>query len=317
MGKHIVSIGDLVLDITMPVALPIRPGNHQDTSVRKVEPGGAANFMIAARHMGLDVSAAGTVGVDAFGKLILDALRDEGVDTSHIVTVTGSTSTLVFALTDQASGEHTFVGHYGEGPEVPYPRKLDKRIARSDALFVSGYSLFEERVLPMALQAVEQAVAQKVPIYLDAGPYLEMVPPDQVRWIIERVTVIMMTEEEVPSASGGLSGEEAYTRLLDQGPGILVVKQGPAGCTIVTPEGVRQVPGFNVPVVDTVGAGDCFDAAFIAGLLSGLDLWACGRLANAMGAVAVQKIGAGRSAPTCAEVLAVLREAGEEIDFRC
>jgi sugar/nucleoside kinase (ribokinase family) len=317
MAFHVVSIGDLVLDIVLPVTLPVRPAGHQDVPLRRVEPGGAANFMIAARHLGLNVSAGGTVGADAFGVQILEPLRAEGVDTAHVVTTPGSTSTLVVVLTDQQTGEHTFIGHYGEGPEVPYPAGLDRRIAQANAVFIQGYTLAEKRVVPMALRAIEQAAANRVPVYLDVGPLMAQVSPDQIDWVVARTSLILMTKDEVPLISGGLHGQRAYTRLLDRGVDTLVIKQGPAGCAVVTCNWLDDVPGFRVPVVDTVGAGDCFDAAFVAGLLNGLTLWECGRLANAMGAVAVQKVGAGRNAPTCAEVMALLNQAGDRIQFKC
>jgi sugar/nucleoside kinase (ribokinase family) len=86
---------------------------------------------------------------------------------------------------------------------------------------------------------------------------------------------------------------------------------------VITQDRLERVPGFQVSVVDSVGAGDCFDAAFLAGYLNGLSLWECGRLANAMRAAAVGKVGAGRNTPTCDDVMTVLRQAGDRIDFPC
>jgi len=317
MSKHILSEGDLVLDITLPVSLPVHPAAHQDAPTREVEPGGAANFMIAAHHMGLHVTAAGTVGADSIGDLILAPLDQAGIDTRFVVRVPGSTSTMVIVLTDQKTGQHAFLGQYGTGDAVPYPDTLDTCISQVDAVFIQGYTLSEKRIVPMAHRALRQAVASQIPIYLDVGPFMAHVPPEEIAWVVSQSTVVLTTEDEVPLVSGGRTGQEAYAQLLSQGPQLLVIKQGPQGCTLVTNDWSAQVPGFPVQVVDTVGAGDCFDGAFTAALLSGLDLWQCGRLANAMGAMAVQKVGAGRNAPTCAEVMNLLHQAGERIDFSC
>jgi ribokinase len=317
MSKHIVSMGDLVLDVILPVRLPVLPGQHQDPGTRRVEPGGAGNVMIAARRMGLNVSAAGTVGADVFGRAILDALQAERIDTTHVAYVPGSTSTLVIVLTDQATGEHTFVGDYGQGSEVPYPAGLDATIASADALFVQGYTLAEARVVPMARSAIGHAIMSEVPIILDVGPFMAHVSAADRAWVVEHTALLLMTEDEMPLVSQGRSGPDAYDSLLAQGPRTLVIKQGAAGCTLVTRDRLERVPGFQMPVVDTVGAGDCFDAAFLAGYLNELSLWECGRLANAMGAAAVGKMGAGRNTPTCDEVMALLRQAGDRIDFPC
>jgi sugar/nucleoside kinase (ribokinase family) len=127
----------------------------------------------------------------------------------------------------------------------------------------------------------------------------------------------MMTEDEVPLAAKGLTGDPAYDYLLGLGPQMLVVKQGGAGCLIVRGDGREQVAGFSVPVVDTVGAGDCFDAAFIYGRLQGWDWRQSAVLGNAAGGAAVQKAGAGRNVPACADVQAVLRDAGVTIELVC
>lgn len=317
MGTHVISLGDLVLDVILPTTLPVQPGAHQEPTYRRVEPGGAGNFMIAARRMGLRVSAAGTVGADPFGAEIRAALAAEDIDISLVNIVPDSTSTLVIVLTDSASGAHTFIGHYGEGPEAPYPDGLDERLANANVLYVQGYTFAERRIVPLAFRAMERAEAAKVPVYLDVGPFMAEVSPEHIPWIVQRAAVLLMTEDEVPLAAGGRAGRAAYDYLLEQGPHTLIVKQGAAGCSIITGDLWDRVPGYPSQVVDTVGAGDCFDAAFLAGRLRGLSLTDSARLANAMGAAVVARAGAGRNAPHCADVLAVLAAAGEEIEFSC
>jgi sugar/nucleoside kinase (ribokinase family) len=66
------------------------------------------------------------------------------------------------------------------------------------------------------------------------------------------------------------------------------VKTGPRGCVV----NGREIPGFVVDAVDTTGAGDCFAGAFLAGIHHGLSPEECGRLANAVGAMNVQHLGA-------------------------
>src|SRR5690606_41789574 len=102
-----------------------------------------------------------------------------------------------------------------------------------------------------------------------------------------------------------------------RGQATLCVRQRGAGCVIVTADGQTRVPGYRAEVVDTLGAGDCFAGAFLAGRLNGLGLVDAAKLANAMGAATVQKAGAGSNAPTCAEVMDILARAGERLDFPC
>ena len=314
MAGHVVSVGDLVLDVVLPVTLPVVGGQHQEPAFRRVEPGGAANFLFAARHMGLQVTAAGAVGADVFGQLILDALRDAGIDTMHIVAVPGSTSTLVIALADPASGQHAFIGHYGSGPDVPYPDGLDAALSNADALFVMGYTFAEKRIVPLALRW--NRPKRRLPVYLDVGR----------SWRPFRRTggAHHRAGRRDPDDRGrGRAGVRGRHRRRSVRPpagarsATLIVKQGASGCVIVTPDGQTRVPGYPAEVVDTIGAGDCFAGAFLAGRLNGLDLVDAAKLANAMGAATVQKAGAGSNAPTCAEVMDILARAGERLDFPC
>lgn len=317
MTGRVVSVGDLVLDLILPVSLPVLPAKHQHVEFLRVEPGGAANLMLAARNLGLEVAAVGSVGDDLFGRQMVSTLQDAGIETSGIALTPGAQSSAVLVLTDQQSGEHVFVGHYSEGPAATFTDAMEMAIALAGAVFVAGYTLSEKRTLALTTTAVERARALNIPVYFDAGPMMAMAAPEQVTWALAHSDVLLMTEEEVPLMSGGATDDEAYARLLQAGPRVLVVKHGPGGCMVVTETAREQVEGFPVEVVDTVGAGDCFAAAFIAGQLASLSLRDSAVLANAMGAATVQKVGAGRNAPTCAEVAAVLRRFKVENPFLC
>ncbi len=318
MGKHLVTIGDLVLDIIMPVTFPIRGAAHQNLTERRIEPGGAANTIIAARRLGLDVSVAGPVGNDALGPQILQPLRESGADLSYVHAMPGSISTLVITLTDRTCDEHVFIGHCGSGPEIPYPDGLDACIAQADAIFLSGYTLVEQRAVPLMLRALDQAVSTNTPVYMDVGPSLQIADQAHIQHALQNTYMLFLTADEAELVTAGRTGPESYAEILTLGPTHAVIKRGPQGCMIVTADWWLEIPAFEVDqIVDSVGAGDVFDAAFIAGMLNGLPMRDCALLANATGAASVYKMGCGTNAPTCAEVMAVLEKAGKTINFSC
>ncbi len=318
MGKRVVTVGDLVLDIILPVKLPLRPARHEDASRRNVQPGGVANFALAAVNFGLEVSMAGVVGTDAFAPLVLDPMRERGIDLTHVVTVPDSTTTLVVVLTDKEEDKHVFVGQYGQGDDPPYPEGLDATIDAADALFIEGYTLAEKRVVPMAIRALERAYERGVPIFLDGGPFLQYADPEQVSWVLERTHLLFLAEDEEPYAAKGKKGPDAFATLLTMGPKFVIAKRGARGSMVVTPDWWLDIPAYSVErVVDSVGAGDTFDAVFMAAFLNGMELHDCAKLANAAGALIVQRVGGGVTAPTCEETLALMKAAGEEVDFSC
>jgi sugar/nucleoside kinase (ribokinase family) len=123
------------------------------------------------------------------------------------------------------------------------------------------------------------------------------------------------TEDELPLIAGGRTEQAAYDFLLGEGIQLIVIKRGAQGCRIITVDSRVDIPAFPVTVRDLVGAGDCFNAAFIYGMLHGLSLVEAATLANAAGGAKVQKLGSGRAMPTRSEVAAVLESSGTTLQF--
>lgn len=312
MSKRILSVGDLVFDLILPVSLPVTVGHDQMITGLRYEPGGAGNFIMAARNLGADVSAAGAVGGDVFGLAMIDMMRDAGVDVAHVDAAPGTTSTLVMVLSDDTRGEQVYVGQYGDGPPVPMSDALHVHINTVDGVYLFGYSFAEARTTAMSHSVLKAAQAAGKQTYFDVGPFLGQVPPGDIQQIVAGVDVLFATADELTFVTDHTEAA-AHVDLLALGPSVLVIKRDKDGCTIVTAAGAADYPAYPANVVDTVGAGDCFGAAFVWAHLHGYPLAQCAKIANAMGAAAVQRAGAGRSAPTRAELEAILQQAGEAI----
>jgi sugar/nucleoside kinase (ribokinase family) len=96
----------------------------------------------------------------------------------------------------------------------------------------------------------------------------------------------------------------------------VVVKKGAAGCRVLRGRDERvDVPGLTVTVRDTTAAGDCFDAGYLLAYLKGWPPVDCARLANCMGAAAVQKLGGGRNVPALQEVRRMISQMGGGIEI--
>lgn len=78
----------------------------------------------------------------------------------------------------------------------------------------------------------------------------------------------------------------------------VVVKLGARGCYVDGDEWKGVVPAFPVRAIDTTGAGDVFDAAFLYGWRAGWDLQTCARFANVMAAASTRAYGATAALPT-------------------
>ncbi|MBI3961011.1 MAG: hypothetical protein HY328_19535 [Chloroflexi bacterium] len=296
----VLAIGDLVVDFVVEIDhFPVEAGRFQIDHGHVLEPGGACNLLIAAARIGLKSAALSRVGDDLHGHFLLDVLVQDGVDVSAVEV--SSEKRTVVVLTLVAGGQHTFIGGMSASPDLTIPPRWREMIRHSRALFVEGYA-FAELSPGMVSDAIAAARAAGTPIFFDPGPEVHNLGDERLALALCASRVVLLTAEEAALAAGIDDPVQAARRLLRFGPQWVVVKQGAAGCTVCTADGCAQVPGFAVSVQDSSGAGDSFDAGIIYGYLHGWSPERTGRLANAIGAVTVSKLGAGRQVATRVEV---------------
>lgn len=317
---NIVAVGDLTVDLVMPVPLPVEAGTSIEVPWHVVEPGGASNFLIAGRRIGakdVNVFATGPLGDDLYGREVLEILQRERINADGILVEPESVTTVVLVLMEPNTGKFTYIWRGGKGNPVNLTREAKRIVDEADALFMQGYTLCEPQITPL----LEYAFASHRPVWFDVGPAITAVPEELRERMRRHAYAILSTEHELPNIATGKTGEEAYRMLIESGVQLVVVKRGGEGCRVISrnAEGtdieVLDVPAFNVPMRDLVGAGDCFNATFIYASLLGLPLLERAQLANAAGAAKVQKLGTGRAMPSREEVRAVLDANNIDIDF--
>jgi ribokinase len=309
VSYDLIVLGDLVADLIVPIErLPLVPLGHGWAEGIFVEPGGAGNVLVAARRMGLSTATLGSVGPDHYGAEMLAMLAREGVAVEHVAICPERSTVLCMVLADNV-GQHVYRGIKDKIGHWPLPPEWHGVIRRSRAIFTDGYTVRDVLRPDDTLAALATAREAGVPVYFDPGPSVVFIPAELTRQVLAAVDVLMLTEEEAALLCGAQGREAMLAALLGLGPHTIVMKEGAAGCTVATAEGVIQAPGFQVPVVDTVGAGDSFAAAFIAGRLRGGTLESCAQLANAMGALVATQRGAGTRIPPREALLTML--AGE------
>jgi tagatose kinase len=298
---HIAAIGYLLTDWLFSLDhFPILPNEHQNLAEALIEPGGMCNFLIAGQRLGGQMAALDAIGADPYGLDLLAKLSMEGVDITQVVKIPGARSRGAVVMSDSL-GQHVFLPYFGdEIPEQALGSGWKQLILDCDALYLDGFTLKQPHVRKAALEAARWIKEQGRKVFFDPGPTGEAT----VREILPFTYGMMLTEAELSGLAGqGVDGLFEASGVLE----IVVVKEGEKGCSIFS-RGSESLscPGFVVPVVDAMGAGDVFNAAFILSLLQGKSLVECGTFANAAGAAKVQKFGAGCNAPTLEEVKRML-----------
>lgn len=290
--------GSCVADILVrPVALDEPIGHNRLLPVDPIEvtTGGiVSNSGVAMARLGMKVAAFSYVGQDAWASVIRRKYDEEGIDTDRLLTHTsGATSTTVVLI--DPSGERSFAHSVGapmlmDGPMFHQHMDL---FARSRMTVIGYYSLMPnlEPDLPAVLAEIRRRGSMTV---LDAaGDGGTMQPLDR---ILPHLDVYVPSRDEAIHQTGLSDPREIVDTFRECGaPGLLGVKLGSEGALLSPAAGeyleVDLVPAPG-PVVDTTGAGDCFYAGLLTGLLKGMSPADAGRLAAATGACCVTGKGA-------------------------
>jgi len=304
--------------LLLEARLPVEADAHQMSPSLLLEPGGACTTLLTARNFGLHAVALGTVGADFQGRMLLEILAGAGVDVSALEIPPDSTTTTVVALSDTGKTEHVFLGHYGVSPPISLTESATQRLERADAVFIPGYTLVEQRLDPLVDGVLDFMASSATPLYIDVGPFLGQLEQAGVDRVLSAADVLILTDDEIRFVAAGESDIDACRRLLEAYPDLFIVlKRGADGCHLLGRGLDCACAGFSVPVVDTIGAGDAFAAAYIWADLQAYSPPECGTIGNATGAASVMKAGAGRNAPTRAEVQAILDQHNTGLNLLC
>lgn len=307
----LVVLCDLIADINMHIpSFPIQPGSVHRLTYLDLGPGGAANIAIMGVRFGLPVACLGQIGDDIFGRVILDGLEQEGVETSQILVKAGASTPMAGVIVDPRA-EPAYLG-IARGLDLEsLPDSWAPTIQSASAVFADGWA--EHPGVPQTILAGFKAAQDAgVPVFFDPGPGNPEVPEGWILDAIRATDVLLVNDLEASRFASLPDPDQAARKLLKLGPEMVVLKLGPDGNTIYAGDEVHHSPGFAVTAVDQTGAGDSVTGAVIYGWLNGFSIEALGVLANATGAAKVQKRGTGRNLPTLAEIRELLEDQGQD-----
>lgn len=295
MSAPVVVVGDANVDLL--IELPERSGMALGTlhEPRLFGGGTGANTAAALGRLGVPVYFAGTIGDDGYGRFIRQDLAAAGVDVSGMLTHPDAYTPTVIALI-QPDGERWLVvwPSSGGAPAFFDPDDLDVERIRSAAwLHTTGMCLRASPIREAVLAAMSEARAAGVPVSIDLNLRLELWGwADDMRAVVERAidradVVFGAGVDEIMPTAGADSVEQA-ARVLSAGARTVVARMGAQGACAVTAQGdVLHAPAYPVHMVNTLGAGDAFDAGFVAARVNGLSLLDSLRWGNAAAALTV------------------------------
>ncbi|WP_425073644.1 carbohydrate kinase family protein [Sagittula sp. S175] len=223
--------------------------------------GAVMNTAIALGRLGAPAGYFGGVSDDLFGKILTDTLSASRVDTS-LCAFSSRPTTLAFVTLKDGHATYAFYDENTAGrmlseDDIP---ALD---AGTKALFFGGISLVSEPAADTYAAFCDRAGDRVVMIDPNIRPgFITDEPRYRARLsaMLKRADIVKISDEDM--AWLGTSPEA----LLKDGTALVLVTRGADGVDMHSREGMKTVPAQKVTVVDTVGAGDTFNAGFLAGL---------------------------------------------------
>jgi len=264
--------------------------------------GSAAITAVAAARLGLSVALVAAVGPDAAGEFMRGELARAGVDTSWLAVRAAAPTGLTVVLTGGTDRAIlTAAGAIGSLTASDVPGEL---LAGARHVHVSAYFLMAGSLGPglAGLLAGARAAGATTSVDTNWDPSGRWGEDTSLRAALAQADLLLPNEAEALALSGQPDLAGAVRALAGRADGAggpagaggaarVVVKRGARGALCADRDGWRQVSLPPVTPVDDTGAGDCFNAGLITGLLNGLDLPGAAALGCAAGALSTQAAG--------------------------
>lgn len=260
-------------------------------------PSGAPAICIdAAARLGCKTALIGGVGKDDFGKCILDRLKKDGVDCSHVIQSERRSTGCAF-VTYFKDGSRKFIYHMGNTPAVEAKAPGSDDFGEVKYMHIMGCSLMADASFAQEILKTMRSLTEKgTKISFDPNIRKELFTDDSIHKVIEEVmmhtSIFLPGVEELLLITGEKTVEEAVKKCFGYPElKILVLKNGSKGSRLYTREFVEEVGVYKVEQKDATGAGDCFDGAFLAGLVQGKTVKDAVKMGAAAGALNVMAFG--------------------------
>jgi len=231
--------------------------------------GSPLNVAIGLARLAQPVAFFGAVSTGFLGQRLMRALRDEGVATEAVARLDAPTTLGLVGLDESGVASYSFYGHDCADRLLPLDA-LAAVPATARAFHFGSYAMVIEPVAATQRALVEREhrrslIAYDPNIRLNVEPDIERWR-DTLRWMLPRCHLLKVSEEDLSLLYPDTAPADLAHDWLDRGVSCVVVTHGGDGASAWRSREQLRIDPVAVPVVDTVGAGDTFQAALLAGL---------------------------------------------------
>lgn len=289
----ILTIGGLLVEIMRKET--DKPFDASADLVGPFPSGDVGIFVDVAARMGGSAGVIGAIGDDGFGRCLMNRFAADGVDTSMVEVRKGATTGTAFVAYFH-DGSRNFIYHWRHAAAGMIDPGMISAEKVKDVKWahITGVSISVNEQCKQAIYKLLECLPKTAKVSFDPNIRPEVLSVEEIREmcapVVKRADIFFPSLSEAMLFTNAKTDDEGCKRIAAEGK-LVVLKRGARGCRIYDGDRVLDVPAFTVEEVDPTGAGDSFCAAFITALNDGLDLYAAGEFANAVGALAVTQKG--------------------------
>lgn len=288
-------IGDLVWDVLVKPDTQLQLGGDTSGQILMTPGGSAANVATWIARLGGDVVFMGSVGQDVSGDLLIADLHRERVVPRVVQLAEYPTSTIVVMI--EPTGQRSMITNQGADFYLLPHHVPAVELTSIRHLHVTAWSLFSSPPREAILQSAHRAKSAGATVSLDPASYqmIESMGRDAFVALIESMAIDMLfpNRDEAALLSGQADPARMAEFFRERWPQMrVIIKLDADGCMVLMPDGPQHVQTTAVSALDSTGAGDSFNAAFLHRYLHDGDVIAAAHLANRVGSWVVQRFGA-------------------------
>jgi len=309
--KDVITIGEAMIAFNPTATGPMKFVNGFEKKI-----GGAElNLVIGCARLGLKTGYISRLGNDEFGKYILNFARGEGIDVSQVEFVDGYPTSLNFKEIMEDGNVRTFY-YRDKSPTLAMSEDdLDENyFKQARILHITGiYPAIGSVNIKVIYQAIKLAKKYGLKISFDPNIRLRMWSKEEARKVLSEilphVDILLAGDEEMEIIIGEKNPETIIEKMKAMGISFIAIKQGEKGSVGYFNGDMIKSPAIKASkVVDTVGAGDGFNAGVLYGILKGWPLEKTLHFANTIGSMVVSVKGDNEGLPYIEDVQAKLGE---------
>jgi sugar/nucleoside kinase (ribokinase family) len=264
----------------------------------------SAIFCVGMARLGSRVTFVSQVGEDTFGDFCLRAVKREGISTTYVQRKRTEKTGVTISLS--SARDRALITYPGAIASFTVEEFDTSLIKRHDHMHLTSYYL-QQGLQPAFPALFKNAKAKGLTTSFDPNSDPNASWSNSIKKVLRHTDVLFVNQREASELTGLKSSADALKSLGQLVP-CAVIKLGRKGAIAIQKGEVVKHAGFEVDAVDTTGAGDSFDAGFVAAYLRSNSIKDCLQHGNACGALSTQQVGGTAGQPTRSQLMEFIQE---------